>query len=127
MTGPGNGTSERNEETRGTKLPPRVERRVRASRALLVFEALLPALWPAAGLAGFFVALALFGAFSSLPPALHWTLLAGFGGLFVWLLWRGFRGFRWEAVGFERGKSRPRTDELLDALLTILIAHIEEL
>lgn len=95
MTGPGNGTSERNEETRGTKLPPRVERRVRASRALLVFEALLPALWPAAGLAGFFVALALFGAFSSLPPALHWTLLAGFGGLFVWLLWRGFRGFRW--------------------------------
>ncbi|MEQ8328747.1 MAG: TIGR02302 family protein [Parvibaculum sp.] len=95
MTGPGNGTSERKEDTRGTKLPPRVERRVRASRALLVFEALLPALWPAAGLAGLFVALALFGFFSSLPSALHWTLLAGFGALFVWLLWRGFRGFTW--------------------------------
>jgi uncharacterized protein (TIGR02302 family) len=95
LTGPGNGTSERKEEMRGTKLPPRVERRVRASRALLVFEALLPALWPAAGLAGLFVALALFGFFSSLPSAIHWSLLAGFGALFVWLLWRGFRDFSW--------------------------------
>ena len=76
-------------------LPRRVERRVRISRALLVLEALLPALWPAAGLAGFFIALALFGLFADLPPLPHWLLLACFGGATVWLLWRGFRGFGW--------------------------------
>jgi hypothetical protein len=32
------------------ELPRRVERRVRASRALLAFEALVPALWPAGAL-----------------------------------------------------------------------------
>lgn len=79
----------------GTRLPSRVERRVRISRALLVWEALLPALWPAIGIAGVFVSLALFGFFSSLSPLPHWLLLAGFGGLVVWMLWRGFRDFHW--------------------------------
>ena len=77
------------------KLPPRVERRVRISRALLFWEELLPALWPAAAVIGLFIALALFGTFSRLPLSLHWALLAGFGAAVVWLIWRGFRGFRW--------------------------------
>lgn len=77
------------------KLPARVERRVRLARSLLVFEALLPALWPAAALAGLFVSLALFGVFARLSPGLHWVALAGFGAGFVWLVWRGFRGFHW--------------------------------
>ena len=77
------------------ELPPRVERRVHASRALLAFEALVPALWPAGALAGLFVSLALFGFFAPLAPGLHWMLLAAFGTGLVWLLWRGFRGFRW--------------------------------
>lgn len=96
MTGPGGERPEGKRKTpRGTKLPPRVERRVRISRALLVWEEILPAIWPAAAVAGLFVALALFGFFAHLPLPLHWALLAGFGALSVWLLWRGFRGFRW--------------------------------
>ncbi len=77
------------------KLPPRVERRVRLSRLLLAFEALLPALWPAAALAGAFVSLSLFGLFAGIPTGLHWILLSGFGAGLVWLVWRGFQGFRW--------------------------------
>lgn len=96
MTGPGGETPEgKRTAPRGMKLPPRVERRVRISRALLFWEELLPALWPAAAVIGLFIALALFGTFSRLPLSLHWALLAGFGAAVVWLIWRGFRGFRW--------------------------------
>lgn len=96
MTRPGDETpAGRRETSRGTKLPRRVERRVRLSRALLFWEELLPAIWPAAAIAGLFAALALFGLFANLPLPLHWALLAGTGTLIVWLLWQGFRGFRW--------------------------------
>lgn len=98
MTGPTEEPKNRAGETgraSAPKLPPRVERRVNVSRALLAFEALLPALWPAGALAGSFIALALFGLFEGLAPGLHWMLLAGFGAGLVWLIWRGFRGFRW--------------------------------
>ncbi|ABS63218.1 conserved hypothetical protein [Parvibaculum lavamentivorans DS-1] len=96
MFGRRNDNPERKEKAaRGTMLPARVERRVRVSRALLVLEALLPALWPATGVAGFFIALALFGLFSGLSPLPHWLLLAVFGAAIVWLLWRGFRDFHW--------------------------------
>lgn len=99
MTGPEentrDGASNRNEREDAPALPLRVERRVRASRVLLVIEALLPALWPATALAGLFVALALFDFFTRLSPGFHWVLLAASGALFVWLLWRGFRGFTW--------------------------------
>jgi uncharacterized protein (TIGR02302 family) len=77
------------------RLPKRIERRIRLARAMLLWEGLWPAFWPAAGLTGFFVALALFGAFTGLPMGLHWALLAGFGALLVLALWRGFRTFRW--------------------------------
>lgn len=96
MTGPGGkAPAGKREDPRGTKLPARVERRVRISRALLFWEELLPAIWPAAAVAGLFIALALFGLFASLPLSLHWALLAIFGTLTIWLLWQGFRGFRW--------------------------------
>lgn len=98
MTGRTDGKNEGVGETGGAsapKLPPRVESRVRISRLLLAFEALLPALWPAAALAGAFVSLALFGLFSGIATGLHWILLAGFGACLVWLIWRGFRGFHW--------------------------------
>ena len=98
LTGPTDRGNTSTGETGGAaapRLPRRVERRVRASRVLLAFEALLPALWPAGALAGSFVSLALFGMFAGLPAGLHWMLLAGFGAGFVWLVWRGFRGFRW--------------------------------
>ena len=96
MTRPADETpAGRREAPRGTKLPRRVERRVRISRALLFWEELLPAIWPAAAIAGLFAALALFGLFANLSLPLHWALLAGTGALIVWLLWQGFRGFRW--------------------------------
>lgn len=101
MTGPDDkearstGTAKGNDSAHAPKLPKRVERRVRVARALLVFEALLPAIWPAAALAGLFVSLALFGFFAQLGSGAHWVMLAGFGAGFVWLAWRGFRGFRW--------------------------------
>jgi uncharacterized protein (TIGR02302 family) len=77
------------------RLPKRIERRIRLARAMLVWENLWPAFWPAVGLTGFFMALALFGAFTGLPMGLHWALLVGFGGLVALALWKGFRGFRW--------------------------------
>ncbi|MDZ4382441.1 MAG: TIGR02302 family protein [Parvibaculum sp.] len=96
MTRPGDeAPAEKRDGPRGTKLPPRVERRVRLSRALLFWEEFLPAIWPAAAVAGLFSAFALFGLFANLALPLHWALLAGTGALIVWLLWQGFRGFRW--------------------------------
>ena len=97
MTGPDekirDGASNRSEKETAPRLPLRVERRVRAARLLLLIEALMPALWPATAFAGLYVALALFGFFSRITPGVHWVLLAASGATFVWLLWRGFRGF----------------------------------
>ncbi|MEW6089741.1 MAG: TIGR02302 family protein [Pseudomonadota bacterium] len=98
MTGPTDRQTKRTGDSgshSAPKLPPRIERRVRISRILLGFEALLPALWPAGALAGAFISLALFGLFADLPVGIHWVLLAGFGASLVWLIWHGFRGFRW--------------------------------
>ncbi len=76
------------------RLPRRVERRIRIARAVLVWEALWPVLWPPAGLGGVFLVLALFNAFTGLPLGIHWAVLAAFGGLMAWMLWRGLMGFR---------------------------------
>jgi len=79
----------------GPRLPPRVERRIRVARAILFWEALWPVLWPPAGVGGIFLVLALFDVFAGLPLGIHWAILAGFGGLMAWMLWRGLMGFRW--------------------------------
>lgn len=94
MTGPERNEQDRT-ETRATRLPPRIERRVHVARALIAWQAFWPALWPTAALAGIFIVLALFDIFVVLPLPLHWAFLAGFGALLVWTLWRGFRGFKW--------------------------------
>ena len=78
----------------GPRLPPRVERRIRVARAILLWEALWPVLWPPAGVGGVFLVLALFGAFTGLPLGIHWGVLLCFGGLMAWMLWRGLMGFR---------------------------------
>lgn len=96
LSGPDLRKSEANRaggETR--RLPSRVERRIRLARVLLIWEALWPAIWPTANVAGFFVALALFGVFTNLPMGLHWTLLGAFALLLAWILWRSFLAFRW--------------------------------
>jgi uncharacterized protein (TIGR02302 family) len=54
----------------------RAIRFVAAARAILAFERLWPALWPATAIAGLGIAAALFGLFEPLPWALHALILA---------------------------------------------------
>src|SRR5215472_14383921 len=54
----------------------RVERYVALARAFVGWERIWPALWPASGLVGLFVAAALFDLFAPLPWTLHALILA---------------------------------------------------
>src|SRR5258708_21808612 len=55
----------------------RVERYVAYERAALAWERFWPALWPATGLIGLFLAGALFGIYAALPWPLHALALSG--------------------------------------------------
>lgn len=65
------------------------------ARAVLFFEHLWPALWPALGLFGLAAVAALLDLPARLPPALHAALLAGLALGLGFLLWRGGRGLVW--------------------------------
>lgn len=80
--------------TGSPKLPRHIEWRVRAAIILLYWERLWPAIWPAANIAGVFLALALFGIFSGMSPGLHWTILAAVALAMTASLWRGLLEFR---------------------------------
>ena len=73
----------------------RIERFVVLARASLAWERIWPALWPASGVAGLFIAAGLFDLFAYIPGWLHFlaivALLAGAG----FLLYRAFETFRW--------------------------------
>ena len=71
-----------------------IVRRIRLAQAALTWERLWPALWPALGVAGLFVAAALFEAFRPLPTWAHALALAGFAAALGGAIWRGFVGFR---------------------------------
>ena len=71
-----------------------LERRRLLSRAALLWEAVWPRLWPALGLLGLFLVLALLELPQALPGGWHTLLLAAVAGGLGFLLWRGFRGFR---------------------------------
>ena len=58
------------------------------SAAALLWERGWPAMWPAVGVAGLFVAIGLFGIWGVVPWWLHLGLLAGFAGALAWSLWR---------------------------------------
>ena len=64
------------------------------SRAALAWERVWPALWPASGIAGLFVAAALFDVFSPLPWALHALILSATLTGFGLALYFGFRGLK---------------------------------
>ena len=70
----------------------RLGRRRAQARLTLWFERLWPALWPACGVAGLYVALALFGLPQALPALAQAALLAVFVLAFLGLLWRGLSG-----------------------------------
>ena len=59
-------------------LPRPVRVRVGLSRGVLLAERFWPALWPASGIVGLFLILALANVFSALPEWLHLTVLFGF-------------------------------------------------
>jgi uncharacterized protein (TIGR02302 family) len=75
-----------------------VERRIALTGAALLWERIWPRLWPASGIAGAFVALALFGVFPHVPGLLHaFILIAAFGtvGYFLWTRFQSFRFPDW--------------------------------
>lgn len=71
-----------------------LERRRLLSRAALFWESVWPRLWPALGLFGVLLVLALLGLPPLLPGGWHTLLLAAAAGGLGFLLWRGFRDFR---------------------------------
>ncbi len=73
---------------------PRLGRRLTAAWIALAWERAWPALWPATGVAGAFLALALFDLPALLPGALHAALLAVAAARFGLALYYGMRGFR---------------------------------
>lgn len=72
----------------------RIERRVALARGIVGIERIWPALWPATAVAGLFIALALFGAFTALAWPLHALLLAAFIAATGPLLYLGLREIR---------------------------------
>ncbi len=74
---------------------PTLGGRRRLARCVLLVERLWPALWPATGAAGAFVAAALLGLPGLLPPAGAAVLLVAIAGIVLWLGVRGLRGVTW--------------------------------
>lgn len=81
------------------------------ARAALGWERLWPALWPPAGVAGLFLALAWMGFFTALPPWLHLLFLLGFLGAIGYLGWKHLRHYRWPTV--EEARRRVERDSAL--------------
>jgi len=69
--------------------------RVNAARWVLAIEKLLPRLWPAAGFAGFYLALALTGLFNFVPWPAQALLLAATITATAYTLAEGFADFSW--------------------------------
>jgi len=69
--------------------------RVAAARRVLAVETVLPRLWPAAGFAGFYLALALTGIFAFVPWPAQALLLAATVTACAYCLAEGFADFTW--------------------------------
>ena len=78
-----------------TGWPDSLSRRVALARVVLVIEKLLPRLWPAAGFAGFYLALALTGIFALVPWLAQALLLAATLTAIGLSLADGFEDFVW--------------------------------
>ncbi|ACJ01439.1 TIGR02302 family protein [Rhodospirillum centenum] len=93
------------------KAPDAPGLRLHAARAALAWERLWPRLWPAVGVAGLFLAAALFGLPPLLPGWLHLLVLLATAGGVGWLAVTRLRGFRWPGV--EEGRRRLERDSAL--------------
>jgi len=95
----------------------RIERFVLASRAALFWERAWPALWPSSGIAGLFVAAALFGVFAALPWEIDALIFSATLAALGWALFHGFEGFRFP--GWSEGARRlERSSALLHRPIT---------
>lgn len=94
----------------GWKTEPH-ERAVALARLVLGWERAWPALWPASGIVGFFVAAALFGALEPLPPALHSLLFLAVLCASGYALYEGF--CNWQTPTWEEGARRVESDSAL--------------
>lgn len=74
-----------------TRAPAYLGLRRMIARTAMLWERAWPALWPAIGLAGLFLAIALMGGLSALPGWLHGLILLGFAIVFATRVWRGIR------------------------------------
>jgi uncharacterized protein (TIGR02302 family) len=73
--------------------------RLGLSQAALALEGVWPPLWPVFGVAGLFLALALFDLLRALPAWLHALILLGFLAALVWTALRAVRRMRLPAEG----------------------------
>src|ERR1700748_1342687 len=73
----------------------RTEAFVSGARGILAWERIWPALWPATGIAGVFIAAALFGVFAVLPWPLHALILASCITAMGLALYITLEGVRW--------------------------------
>jgi uncharacterized protein (TIGR02302 family) len=87
------------------------ELRVRLARAVVAFERIWPAIWPAAGVAGLFLAVSLLDLWHRLPPFLHVVGLAAFAIGFALALWRARGAFG--GVGPEAALARLERDSAI--------------
>jgi uncharacterized protein (TIGR02302 family) len=72
-----------------------LDRKVARARAVLAIERILPRLWPAAGFAGFYIALALTGIFAFIPWPIQALILAASITASALSLADGFADFAW--------------------------------
>ncbi|MBV9550311.1 MAG: DUF4175 family protein [Alphaproteobacteria bacterium] len=72
-----------------------LDRRIRVARAVVGVERLLPALWPALGFAGLYLAAALFGLFKYIPWEIQSLLLAAAVTAVALTLAQGLEQFVW--------------------------------
>ena len=80
--------------TPSDRLPPTTPaHRLFLAQAAMFWERLWRALWPATGIVGLFLVIALFDLLPLLPGVLHALVLALFAAGLGYTLWRGFRGF----------------------------------
>jgi hypothetical protein len=88
-----------------------VRRYILAARAILCFERIWPALWPATGIAGLTLAAGLFDAFTPLAWPLHALILAGLTTAIALCLYFNLETFT--LPGWEEGARRLERDSAL--------------
>ncbi|MFN4282931.1 MAG: TIGR02302 family protein [Alphaproteobacteria bacterium] len=110
-------------------LPPGLDGRLWLARGALFWEKLWPDLWPALGIAGLFLVVALFDLLPGLPLWAHIAALVLFAAALLAALWRALRRLRWPGFGLARRRIETEsglTHRPLAALRDKLAAGAED-